>query len=101
MAAKHDQNTREIEQFLQTDQDATAFRKYKRQLPERQQMPKIRSALSTEQLEPAVEGELIEILYQVRLNSGKGNGNDKENWLALSSGTDFSTIEDRWKATNA
>ncbi|MDF1711116.1 MAG: hypothetical protein P1U90_02700 [Akkermansiaceae bacterium] len=101
MAAKRDQNTREIEQLLQNERDAAAFRKYEQQLPERQQMPKIRSALSTEQLEPAVEEELIEILYQARLHSGKGNGSDEENWLALSSGTDFSTIEDRWKATDA
>ncbi|MFT6181458.1 MAG: hypothetical protein ACJAQT_004859 [Akkermansiaceae bacterium] len=75
--------------------------KYEEQLTEHQQMNGVRNALADEPLTPETEGQLVETLYQARLNSDEGNGSEEENWQQLGKDGNFEIIENRWKATDA
>jgi hypothetical protein len=57
--------------------------------------------LADEPVTPETEGQLVETLYQARLNSGEGNGSEEENWQQLGKDGNFETIENRGKATDA
>jgi hypothetical protein len=63
--------------------------------------PFARGGLADEPVTPETEGQLVETLYQARLNSGEGNGSEEENWQQLGKDGNFETIENRGKATDA
>ena len=92
------EDTARIKEFLNSDEDWNSFEAYETQMPERRQLPGIRSALKNSPLDPESETALIAALSTARINSSTAPNDSTQQFHDFSSGRNHSSsLAQQWK----